>query len=174
MRVIHRDLGFFVVGMTLVYGISGIVLNHLKPEKDPAYHTEKGLVQLQVGLTEDELMLVLQSGEDVPTPKRIIRKDEYHLTLFLDGGIGVYNSANGKLDYEKFKKRPLIFWFNRLHYNKVKGWSPIADFYAGSLILLAITGLFIVKGKKSIAGAGKWYLIVGILIPLIFGLLLLM
>jgi hypothetical protein len=62
---------------------------------------------------------------------------------------------------------------NRLHYNKVKGWTPIADFYAGALILLAITGLFIVKGKKGIAGTGKWYLIIGILIPVLYGIIFL-
>jgi len=59
---------------------------------------------------------------------------------------------------------------NRLHYNRVKGWSPIADFFAGSLILLAITGLFIVKGKKGLAGSGKWYLLIGLLIPILYGI----
>jgi hypothetical protein len=26
MRVLHRDIGFFVIGITIIYGISGIVL----------------------------------------------------------------------------------------------------------------------------------------------------
>jgi len=171
LRIIHRDLGFFVVGITLVYGISGILLNHLGG-KDPAFRTEKKIIQLPTHLMEDELTIVWQNNPELPTLKRIIRIDDSYSRLFLDGGIGVYNAADGFLNYEKHTKRLLIYWINRLHYNKVKGWSPVADFYAGSLILLAITGLFIVKGKKGIAGSGKWYLIVGILIPLIFGLLL--
>ena len=172
LRIIHRDLGFFVVGMTLIYGISGILLNHLDG-KDPAFHTEKKLVQLPTHLTQDELTHLWQTNPELPTLKRIIRIDESYSRLFLDGGVGVYNAADGKLDYEKHKKRPLIYWINRLHYNKVKGWSPVADFYAGALILLAITGLFLVKGKRSLAGTGKWYLIVGILIPVFFGIFLL-
>jgi len=170
LRIVHRDLGFFVVGMTLVYCISGILLNHMDG-KDPAFRTEKKIIQLPTDMAEDELTLVWQTYKDLPNLKRIIRIDESYLRLFLDGGVGIYNAADGYLDYETHKKRPLIFWINRLHYNKVKWWSPVADFYAGALILLAITGLFIVKGKRSIAGTGKWYLIVGILIPVLFGLL---
>ena len=170
LRIIHRDLGFFVVGMTLVYAISGILLNHMGT-KDPAFHKEERTLQLPTNLTEDELWSFWHADNELPPLNRIFRMDENRSRLFLEGGTGIYNSSNGSLHYERYKKRVLIYWMNRLHYNKVKGWSPVADFFAGALILLAITGLFIVKGKRSIAGTGKWYLIVGILIPIIYGLL---
>jgi len=169
IRIIHRDLGFFVVGISLIYGISGILLNHLGG-KDPAFRTETKIIQLPAHLTDAELSATWQADQELPTLKRIIRINEDYSRLFLEGGVGVYNVANGHLDYEVHKKRPLIYWINRLHYNKVKGWSPVADFFAGSVILLAITGLFMVKGKRGLAGTGKWYLIIGILIPVLFGL----
>jgi len=173
-RVIHRDLGFLVVGISLVYGISGILLNHTESaNKDFAFHTEKKTIQLPVNLGENELSATWKANKDFPDLKRIIRIDEEHSRLFLEGGVGVYNSANGLLDYELYQKRLLIYWINRLHYNKVKGWTWVADGFAGSLILLAITGLFMVKGKRGLAGSGKWYLIIGILIPILFGLLFL-
>jgi len=172
LRIIHRDLGFFVVGMTLVYAISGIILNHLGGS-DPAFHTEKKTIQLPANLTETELSTAWHADQNLPSLKRIMRMDESRSRLFLEGGIGVYNSSDGSLYYEKHTKRVLIHWINRLHYNKVKGWSPVADFFAGSLILLAVTGLFIVKGKRGLAGSGKWYLIIGILIPVLFGILFL-
>ena len=168
LRIVHRDLGFLVVGMTLVYGISGIVLNRMGG-KDPAFRTETKNLQLPGNMTPDELTQAWQADKELPALKRIMRVDESHYSLFLEGGVGVYNSSRGILDYEKHTKRPLLYWMNRLHYSKVKGWKPVADFFAGSLILLAISGLFIVKGKKGIAGRGKWYLIVGILIPVLFG-----
>ena len=167
LRVIHRDLGFLMVGISLVYGISGIFLNHMNG-KDPAFHTESETIQLQANLTENELSTIWQADKKLPTLKRIMRIDENHSRLFLDGGIGVYNSGNGFLDYEKYSKRHFIYWINRLHYNKVKGWNWVADTYAASLIVLATTGLFIVKGKRGLAGSGKWYLIIGILIPILF------
>jgi len=172
LRIVHRDLGFFVVGMTLVYGISGIILNHMDG-KDPAFRTEKKIIQMPTNLTEEELTLEWQDNKKLPNLKRVIRKDESNLRLFLDSGIGMYNISNGLLEYETHKMKPLVFWINRLHYSKVKGWSLVADFFAGALILLAITGIFIVKGKHSIAGTGKWYLIIGILIPIIFGIYML-
>ena len=172
LRVVHRDLGFFLVGMTIVYGISGILLNHIDG-KDPAFRTEKKRIQMLVDLTEEELEQVWRDNNELPGLKRIMRSDGQYMRVFLEGGTGMYNSNDGFLEYEVHKKRPLVFWINRLHYNKVKGWRPVADFYAGALILLAITGLFIVKGKRSIAGTGKWYFIVGIIIPVIYGLLFL-
>jgi hypothetical protein len=172
LRVIHCDLGFLVVGITLVYAISGILLNHMSG-KDPAFHTEAKTIQLSSNLTETGLSDAWLSDGKLPHLKRIMKMDENHLRLFLDGGIGVYSVSDGSLSYETNEKRVLIYWINRLHYNKVKGWSPVADFYAGSLILLAITGLFIVKGKKGLAGSGKWYLLIGILIPILFGIIFL-
>ena len=172
LRIIHRDLGFFVVGITLVYCISGILLNHLG-KKDPAFRTETKSIQIPANMTESELSDFWQTDKKLPPLKRVLRVDENRMNLFLEAGTGEYNSSDGNLQYVRHKKRVLIYWINRLHYNKVKGWTPVADFYAGALILLAITGLFIVKGKKGIAGTGKWYLLAGILIPIIFGLLFL-
>ena len=169
LRVIHRDLGFFLVGLTLVYAISGILLNHLSGS-DPAFRSEKETIQLPANLNENELLIVWNDNHNLPPLKRIMRIDDRSVRLFLEGGVGVYNVSDGSLSYENHKKRVLIYWINRLHYNKVKNWSPVADFYAGALILLAITGLFIVKGKKGLAGTGKWYLLIGILIPILFGL----
>ena len=172
LRVIHRDLGFLLVGITLIYGISGIILNHLG-QNNPAFHTEAKTIQLPVNLSENELSAVWNADKKLPTLKRIRPIDDNRLRLFLEGGIGIYNSSTGNLDYEKNEKRILIHWINQLHYNKVKGWSPVADFYAASIILLAITGIFIVKGKRGLAGSGKWYLLVGILIPALFGIIFL-
>ena len=172
LRIIHRDLGFLVVGITLVYGISGIILNHLGTSY-PAFRTEKRTIHVSPHLTETELSDIWVADDQLPALKQILRLDENRLRLFLDAGTGVYNSTDGSVYYETHKKRTLVFWMNRLHYNKVKGWTAVADFFAGALILLAITGIFIVKGKKGIAGSGKWYLIAGILIPVLFGLLFL-
>ena len=172
LRAIHRDLGFFVVGITLVYAISGILLNHLSG-KDPAFRIEARTIQLTPNLTETQLSNAWLADNKLPQLKRILRMDDNHLRLFLQGGIGVYNVSEGSLTYERNEKRTLIYWINRLHYNKVKHWSPVADFYAGSLILLAITGLFIVKGRKGLTGSGKWYLLMGLLIPILFGLIFL-
>ncbi|MDR0795912.1 MAG: PepSY-associated TM helix domain-containing protein [Tannerella sp.] len=172
LRVIHRDLGYFTVGFTLVYAISGIILNHLG-NSDPAFKTETKTIQFPANLEESGLSAACLADAKLPAVKRILRMDDSRLRLLFASGIGVYDTSSGSLSYEIHEKRILVYWINRLHYNKVKGWSPVADFFAGSLILLAISGLFIVKGKRGLAGSGKWYLIIGILIPILYGIFLL-
>jgi len=29
-RILHRDIGFFFIGTSIIYGLSGIAINHLK------------------------------------------------------------------------------------------------------------------------------------------------
>lgn len=167
IRIIHRDLGFLMIGASLVYAISGILLNHMGG-KDPAFRTEELTLHADKGLNSKELEFWWNDQKDVPSLRKILKIDEQHLRLMLDGGVGIYNSATGVLDYEKHSKRQFIYWINKLHYNQVKGWSVIADFFAISLIFFALSGLVIVKGKNGISGRGKWYLMLGILIPVLY------
>jgi len=44
----------------------------------------------------------------------------------------------------------------------------MADIYAAVLLILAVTGLFVLKGKKGITGRGAWLTGLGVLIPVIF------
>lgn len=168
-RTIHRNLGFFMVGVCLIYAISGFLLNHMDG-KDPAFKTKEETLQIEPNLTNEELNL-LWKDKQLPEIKRILAIDQDHYRLMLKGGVGIYNSTTGIVDYELHQKREFIYWINKLHYNKVKGWSVMADLFAFSLVFFAISGLVIVKGKKGITGTGKWYLIFGILIPIVYILL---
>lgn len=169
-RIIHRDLGFLMVGVCLVYAISGILLNHMDG-KDPAFKTEEATIELASDLNREELAIAWNDRQNLPSLRKILSIDEDHLRLMLDGGVGVYNIKQGTVDYERHTKREFVYWINKLHYNKVKGWSIMGDFFAGSLIFFAISGLVMVRGKKGIAGRGKWYLIIGLLVPVIYVIL---
>jgi hypothetical protein len=47
----------------------------------------------------------------------------------------------------------------------------MADFFAASLIFFAVSGLLIVRGKQGVSGRGKWFLLLGLLIPVVYVLL---
>ncbi len=166
-RIIHRDVGFLMVGVCLVYAISGILLNHMNG-KDPAFRTEEVTLQASKGLNSEELTYWWNDRKELPPLRKILPVDEQHLRLMLEGGVGVYNSSTGTLDYEKHSKRQFVYWINKLHYNQIKGWSVMADFFAVSLIFFALSGLVMVKGKSGISGRGKWYLLAGLLIPVVY------
>lgn len=166
LRIIHRDLGFFMVGISLIYGISGILLNHMKG-KDPAYKTVEEVLLFDKDLSKDQLTQEWNNRANLPNIK-LVREGKMSHQVLLDGGIGIYNIQTGELSYEYHTKRPFVYWINKLHYNKVGGWTIMADLFAVSIIFFAISGLFMVSRKNGVMGRGKWYLIAGICVPLIY------
>ncbi len=167
LRIIHRDLGYLLVGITLIYGISGYLLNHMDG-KDPAYESVDVHLQFAPELSKAQLQQQWETNEDLPQLKRVLKAEEGFYRILLNGGIGVYNVANGDIDYEFHKQKPVIYYINKFHYNKTKGWTPVADFFAFSLIFLAVSGMFMIPKKKGLAGRGKWFVLAGIAIPILY------
>jgi hypothetical protein len=94
------------------------------------------------------------------------------LRVVLEGRTLTVFVAEGRVVDERVTRRPLLFALNYLHLNTGKGaWTWWADAYAGALLVLALTGIFIVPGRKGLAGRGKWLLATGILLPVVYLLL---
>ena len=161
LRVIHRDLGYLVVGFCMVYAISGIMLNHLDGS-DPAYSVDSVEIQLEPNLSAKDVK------NNIDDATKVIDNDNGIYTLILRGGTGTYNSTTGVAKYETYSRRTFIYWINKLHYNKLSGWHWAGDFFAISLIVLAISGAFMNNGKTGFLGRGKWFVAVGILIPILY------
>ncbi|HKM93564.1 MAG TPA: hypothetical protein VJY41_07930 [Prolixibacteraceae bacterium] len=167
LRILHRDIGFFIVGITLVYAVSGIILNHKKLHNDPAYRTVVVENKIPVGLTIGELELFFANCFDAYVLNKVLPDNEQY-QLFIKGGIGSYNPNTGLLQFEVYKKKPLVFFINKLHYNQKKYWTAPADVFGGILIFLALSGIFMVRGKKGILGRGKCYLMAGFVFVLLY------
>lgn len=75
LRMIHRDLGFLMVGICFVYAISGILLNHMDG-KDPAFKTTESMVELESGLTAEELNLRWNDHKELPSLRKIFKIDD--------------------------------------------------------------------------------------------------
>ncbi len=168
----HRDLGYFFTGMIIIYALSGIALNH-RNDWNPNYSITTKTVTLKVPESIDTNErkavqdILKQIGEEESYRKHYFPADN-ELKIFLkEGGSVDINLDSGKALYEKLKKRPVFFEVNLLHYNPGRLWTWFSDIFSVALILLSITGLFILKGKNGIKGRGAWLTIAGILIPLI-------
>ena len=168
-RVIHRDFGYLFFAATLIYCISGIAINHLD-EWNPNYIviTENIQTQLKQGVEKSEIIDMLKSFDEQNNYKNHYFPDANNLKIFLKNGNVYVNLNSGRGLIEKNKRRAVFREMNYLHYNPVKWWTWFSDLYAGALIALAITGLFLVRGKKGISGRGAWLTILGIIIPIIF------
>lgn len=172
-RILHRDIGFFFIGTTLIYAISGIALNHLG-DWNPNYSVEIKQFNTSLNLensseVKSNILMLLNEIDDADNYKSHYYPTKQELKIFLKGGSSiVLNSVTGKGTVEYLKKRPLFYEVNYLHYNPNKIWMWFSDIFALSLILFAITSLFMVKGKKGIWGRGGIYTLLGIIIPIIF------
>jgi hypothetical protein len=94
------------------------------------------------------------------------------LKVFLENGSVVLNIETGEGTIESIRHRPVFKEMNFLHYNNAKNlYTWFADLFGIALLLIAISGLFILKGRKGITGRGAWLTTAGILIPLLFLLL---
>ncbi len=168
-RVIHRDFGYLFFGVTLVYAISGIAINHLD-DWNPNYviTTEDIQTELSPGASKAEIIKMLEENEEDKNYKNHYFPDNTNLKVFLKNGSVYVNLNSGRGLIEKNMRRPVFREMNYLHYNPVKWWTWFSDLYAGALIALAITGIFLVRGKKGITGRGAWLTILGIIIPIIY------
>lgn len=168
----HRDLGYFFAGMTVIYAISGIALNHLK-EWDPNYQITQKDVQVkpfeEEGFTSDDALAMLKPFGEEDNFKKHYFPEPGVLKIFLDGGSLAVNASTGEGLLEHARRRPVFFEVNFLHYNAPRNlWTWFSDIFAGALVVLAISGLFILKGSKGITGRGAWLTAAGVLIPAIF------
>jgi hypothetical protein len=63
----------------------------------------------------------------------------------------------------------VLFELNALHLNNLKGvWTYVADLFAIALVVLALTGMVMMKGNRGLAGRGKYFVLAGLMVPVIF------
>ena len=80
-----------------------------------------------------------------------------------------YNIHTSKARIEQVNSRFLLREFNVLHLNEPKqAWTWFSDFYAVNLIFLAISGMFLLKGRKGMKWRGTWLVTIGIILPVLF------
>jgi hypothetical protein len=171
-RVTHRDIGYLIAGLTIIYAISGIALNH-KNNWNPNYIIDNRSFTTDIPVTRESFnddvarQILKESGSDTGY-KTFYFPSGNKVTIFVEGGFVQVNSLNGEGIVEKISKRPLFYQINFLHYNPGRWWKYFSDTYCIALVLVTITGLFIVKGRNGITRRGAILTVIGIILPLLF------
>lgn len=170
--ILHRDIGYLCVGLTLIYAISGIAVNHISNSFNPSYSIKKsrGTVSpLPAGSKPDQEFiqsLLLELGEK-GTFKNAAFISPQVLRIFVDGNTLDVQLATGEVVMEKVRRKPVLFEVNYLHLNKAKGlWTWLADIYGVALCLLALTGMLMIRGKQKKRGIILTGM--GFLVPLLY------
>ncbi|MFA6457669.1 MAG: PepSY-associated TM helix domain-containing protein [Bacteroidota bacterium] len=169
--VLHRDIGYFSVALVIIYGISGLAVNHVA-DWNPNYVRTKEIVSIQpIASTEkDTIIAVVMEQLHLPEmPENYFRPDPETAQLFYPGTTYSVDLPTGNVLIEQTRRRMVLFEMNQLHVNAPKGlWTYIADLFALSLIFMGISGLFILKGKNGLKGRGKWFVSAGTALPLLY------
>jgi hypothetical protein len=172
--VLHRDVGYLAVALTLAYAISGLAVNHIA-DWNPNYKMSKEFVDVApiTAVSMPEIVSTAMSRLGLKdAPRNTYRPDPETLQLFYRNRVYHVDLPTGKVMIESNMPRRVLYEMNQLHLNRPKqAWTWVADLYAVSLILLAITGLFVLKGRLGITGRGGWLTAAGALIPVAFWLL---
>ncbi len=172
-RALHRDLGYFFIGMTIIYALSGVAINH-RNDWNPNYiitHEEKPLLtntELKSGdrnaileFLENQQLHTRYKSHFKPTPDQI--------RVFLTGEASItLNFTTETFIFESIRKRPLFYQVNYLHYNPGRWWKWFSDAFAIALIAISITGLFIIRGRNGISYRGAILSLTGLLLPILF------
>jgi hypothetical protein len=167
LRAIHRDVGYLAIGLTVVYAVSGLAINHIQ-DWDPnfvSYEKVETIEPIDPALDDEAAVaLALERLGIDKAPRSTFRAgDELHLEYDNRKIVIIDDQVTDQGREPRFFLRVA----NWLHYNRgKKAWTYIADGYAVLLLYLAISGLFMLKGRLGLRWRGAVLVSLGAAVPL--------
>ena len=157
MRIIHRYLGFFLIGIMIVYSLSGVVLVF----RDTDFLKKENTVEktIKPNLKGEQLGRALKIKQFKPT------KIEGDIVLFKNGE---YNKKTG---LAKYTSKELPYVLGRMtHLHKAKSSEPLFwlnVFFGVSLFFFAISSFWMFMPKTKIFKKGMYFTVFGVVLTFI-------
>ena len=172
LRALHRDLGYVAVGLTMIYALSGLAVNHLA-DWDPNFenYQREWTVTTPLPVDDDEEMArIVQAQAGIAgEPVDVYRVTDDQLEITFDERTLYVTPSTGRVIEEGQEPRFFLRAANWLHLNRgKKAWTWFADGYAVALVLLATSGMFMIPGRKGLLGRGAVLVGLGIAMPLVY------
>lgn len=168
LRAVHRDFGYLAIGFTVIYAISGIAQNHIEDWGEVSYRTyetTKTIAAIPDELADDEAIAKVAALVDFGKPTTSFRAgDEIRLEYATGAKVTVIGT---NVTIQGRERRAFIGVANWLHTarNK-KGWKYVADAFAVMLLYLAVSGIFMIKGRLGLKGRGAILISIGVAVPI--------
>lgn len=168
LRAIHRDIGYLAVGFTVIYALSGIAMNHID-DWDPNFHATE-LAQKIAPVPDDasdaEAVRRIAAAAGVTgTPDDIYRAGDEVRLSFPDGT--KLTAIGDTLTTQRRRDRLFFRLADWLHATRGKqAWKFIADVYAALLLYLAVSGIFMIKGRLGLRWRGAVLITLGLAGPI--------
>jgi len=171
-HLLHRDVGFACVGLTVLYALSGVAVNHRR-DWNPNYAIEKAAAQVRPSpsgqVAPSDVQAILRQLGENRLQERFFQPDPDNLWIFVDGRVVKVHLPSGRVEHERVAKRSFWYPLNALHLNHPQGtWTWIADLYAVALAFLAVSGLLMLR--RPLLRRGLMLTAAGVVVPLLFAL----
>ncbi len=171
LRALHRDFGYTAVGLTIVYALSGLAVNHIG-DWDPSFENYTAEHELGALAGADDEGIAKIAAEKLGIKGRasdVYRTSETEVDVTFDHRTLHVNPMTGHVDEEGQKARFFLRAANWLHLNRgKKAWRYVADSFAVALLFLAVRGVFMSAGKKGILGIGAVFVVIGAAVPVAY------
>jgi uncharacterized protein len=173
VRAMHRDAGYLAVGLTAVYALSGLAVNHVADytNGDASFvKIERDLTLGPLAGDENAIAETVRAKLGVKeAPKEAFRTGKDEVQISWERRTVVVHPSTGALHEEAQEPRFFIRFANWLHLNRgKKAWTYVADTYAIVLLGLAFSGLFMIPGRKGLIGRGAVLALIGAMIPVLY------
>lgn len=177
LRAMHRDAGYLAVGLTVVYAVSGLAVNHLTDFEggDASFRTYSRTVELGSaffpieGTDAAHAALLRERLAVREEPTEVYRPAEDEIEVLFDNRTLHANLRTGAVIDEGKEPRFFLRAANWLHLNRgKKAWTYVADSYAVALLVLAMSGLAMIPGRKGFLGRGVVLALVGAAVPVAY------
>jgi uncharacterized protein len=168
LRSIHRDVGYLAIGFTVIYAISGIAQNHIEDWGDVSYKASESTITIPAipdSTPDDEAIAQVAAAAKLGAPTGKLRAGDEIRLEYANGSKATLIGT--QLTIQSRERRVFIGAANWLHTaRQKKGWKYVADAFAVFLLYLAISGIFMIKGKLGIRGRGAVLISIGVAVPM--------
>ncbi|TDD96168.1 PepSY-associated TM helix domain-containing protein [Flavobacterium cellulosilyticum] len=172
LRNLHRDLGYFYIGLIVSFAFSGLMMNHRESWHPEKYTTETKAIEVQ--LPEESAIndafakeLGKKLGIDDKMRRQMVKKETFKIS-FEKHDVEI-DMKTGKGEIVSFIKTPIVSQAMFIHKNTSNFWIYYSDIFALSLITIALTGTIMIKaGKFSWRNRGWKLAVAGLVFPLLF------
>jgi hypothetical protein len=171
LRAIHRDVGYFSVGLTFIYAVSGLAVNHIS-DWEPNFRQISRQHQLPLPLPSEDPSIAQRAVDSLALQepiREVFRADPDTLEVVFDQRTLRIDTRTGAMQEDAQEPRFFLRAANWLHLNRgKKAWTIIADGYAAFLLLLSISGLWMFPGRKGLLGRAGLIAVAGALVPALY------
>lgn len=176
-RNIHRDLGYFYIGLIIAFSISGVFLNHRQAWHPSRYKTDVKAITLtlpgDVNAIDEDYAKGLQKELGFTDNFRRFRVDKGQLKVSFEKNDVEVDLKSGKGELITYVKVPILAQMTQLHQDTSKWWIYYSDLFGIAMVVIAITGMLMIpNGYLSFKERGWKLAVLGIVFPLVFLFLL--